>query len=120
MSRPQIIEDASAKPETSPLPASESGDPGREITDRALQARFRKRLLSAEHEFSLQVDFAAEPGFSILFGPSGAGKTTLLDCVAGLALPTRSRTLPTDWPICRARLAGIARLPFSMPCALRI
>src|ERR1700674_2235709 len=91
MSRPQIIEDASAKPETSPLPASESGAREREITDRTLHARFCKRFLSAEHEFSLQVDFAAEPGFTILFGPSGAGKTTLLDCVAGLATPDAGR-----------------------------
>jgi molybdate transport system ATP-binding protein len=91
MSRPQTIQDASAKPETSPLPASESGSRERERTDRTVQARFRKRLLSAEHEFSLLVDFAAEPGFSILFGPSGAGKTTLLDCVAGLATPDAGR-----------------------------
>jgi molybdate transport system ATP-binding protein len=37
--------------------------------------------------FSLQVEFCAEPGFTILFGPSGAGKTTLLDCIAGLTTP---------------------------------
>jgi molybdate transport system ATP-binding protein len=91
MNRPQIIEDGSAKPETSPLPASESGAREREIIDRTLQARFRKRLLSAEQEFSLQVDFVAEPGFTILFGPSGAGKTTLLDCIAGLATPDAGR-----------------------------
>ena len=91
MSRPQIIEDDSAKPETSALPASESGAREREIIDRTLQARFRKRLLSAEQEFSLQVDFVAQPGFTILFGPSGAGKTTLLDCIAGLATPDAGR-----------------------------
>ena len=91
MSRPQIMPDASAKPETSPLAAAESRTPEHERTDRTLQARFRKRLLSAEHEFSLQVDFAAEPGFTILFGPSGAGKTTLLDCIAGLASPDAGR-----------------------------
>src|SRR6267378_201906 len=91
MSRPQIIEDGSAKPETSPLPASESGAREREIIDRTLQARFHKRLLSAEQEFLLQVDFVAEPGFTILFGPSGAGKTILLDCIAGLATPDAGR-----------------------------
>ncbi len=37
-----------------------------------------------EREFTLDVEFVASPGFTILFGPSGAGKTTLLDCVAGL------------------------------------
>ena len=113
MSRPQIIEDASAKPETSPLPASESGDRGREITERTLQARFRKRLLSAEHEFSLQVDFAAEAGFSILFGPSGAGKTTLLDCVVGLAVPDAGRIAVNN----RVLFDGEARL--NLPVAKR-
>jgi molybdate transport system ATP-binding protein len=35
-------------------------------------------------KFDLDVSFAAQPGITILFGPSGAGKTTLLDCIAGL------------------------------------
>jgi molybdate transport system ATP-binding protein len=35
----------------------------------------------------LDIDFAINAGFTILFGPSGAGKTTLLDCIAGLATP---------------------------------
>lgn len=42
-------------------------------------------------EFSLEVDFDAAPGFTILFGPSGAGKTTLLDCIAGLTTPESGR-----------------------------
>jgi molybdate transport system ATP-binding protein len=52
-----------------------------------LSARIRKKFSSAEREFSLDVDFSATPGFTILFGPSGSGKTTLLDCVAGLVTP---------------------------------
>ncbi len=52
-----------------------------------LSARIRKAFSSTEHEFSLDVEFSAAPGFTILFGPSGSGKTTLLDCVAGLATP---------------------------------
>jgi molybdate transport system ATP-binding protein len=46
---------------------------------------------SAGREFSLDVDFTAGPGFTILFGASGSGKTTLLDCVAGLAAPDAGR-----------------------------
>jgi len=38
-----------------------------------LKANFRK----SSSPFSLEVDFQAAPGFTILFGPSGAGKTTL-------------------------------------------
>jgi len=59
-----------------------------ERTTSTLQARLRKQ---PSPEFSLEVDFQAAPGFTILFGPSGAGKTTLLDCVAGLAAPDSGR-----------------------------
>src|ERR1700733_1037532 len=56
-----------------------------------LSARIRKTFSSPEFRFSLDVDFNAAPGFTILFGPSGSGKTTLLDCVAGLAAPDAGR-----------------------------
>jgi molybdate transport system ATP-binding protein len=55
-----------------------------------LSVNVRKRF-SAAREFSLQVEFEASPGFTILFGPSGAGKTTLLNCVAGLETPDAGR-----------------------------
>jgi len=56
-------------------------------TNSSLTARIRKSFPSTARAFSLEVDFSASPGFTILFGPSGSGKTTLLDCVAGLATP---------------------------------
>ncbi len=56
-----------------------------------LEVRFSKRLRAQTHEFVLEVEFTAAPGFTILFGASGAGKTTLLDCVAGLAKPESGR-----------------------------
>src|ERR1700683_4394112 len=56
-----------------------------------LSARIRKTFSSPEFRFSLDLEFNAAPGFTILFGPSGAGKTTLLDCVAGLATPDAGR-----------------------------
>jgi molybdate transport system ATP-binding protein len=56
-----------------------------------LSARIRKTFSSAERPFSLDVDFNAAPGFTILFGPSGSGKTTVLDCVAGLSAPDAGR-----------------------------
>lgn len=56
-----------------------------------LTACIRKSLPSPERAFSLDVEFTAAPGFTILFGPSGSGKTTLLDCIAGLATPDGGR-----------------------------
>jgi molybdate transport system ATP-binding protein len=56
-----------------------------------LTARIRKSFPTPEREFSLDVEFSAAPGFTILFGASGSGKTTLLDCVAGLAAPDAGR-----------------------------
>jgi molybdate transport system ATP-binding protein len=56
-----------------------------------LTACIRKTFSGAAREFSLYIDFTAEPGFTILFGSSGSGKTTLLDCVAGLTPPDAGR-----------------------------
>ncbi len=56
-----------------------------------LNARICKRLPTVEREFTLEVEFIAAPGFTILFGASGSGKTTLLDCVAGLMRPDDGR-----------------------------
>jgi molybdate transport system ATP-binding protein len=61
-----------------------------------LAAQLRKRLAAQPHDFLLEVDFQAAPGFTILFGPSGAGKTTLLDCIAGLTTPEAGRIAVAD------------------------
>jgi molybdate transport system ATP-binding protein len=42
-------------------------------------------------DFSLDVEFDAPAGFTMLLGPSGGGKTTILDCIAGLARPGSGR-----------------------------
>jgi molybdate transport system ATP-binding protein len=52
-----------------------------------LSIRVRKTL----GKFTLESDFSAPPGITILFGASGSGKTTLLDCVAGLSTPDAGR-----------------------------
>jgi molybdate transport system ATP-binding protein len=61
-----------------------------------LTVSIRKTLSSTERAFSLEVEFSAAPGFTIVFGPSGSGKTTLLDCVAGLATPDSGRIAAGD------------------------
>jgi len=42
-------------------------------------------------DFSLDVEFDAPAGFTMLLGPSGGGKTTILNCIAGLARPDSGR-----------------------------
>ncbi len=42
-------------------------------------------------DFSLDVEFDAPAGFTMLLGPSGGGKTTILNCIAGLARPGSGR-----------------------------
>jgi molybdate transport system ATP-binding protein len=61
-----------------------------------LTACIRKNFRTPERNFLLDVDFAAAPGFTIVFGASGSGKTTLLDCVAGMAVPDAGRIAVGD------------------------
>ena len=56
-----------------------------------LRVRIRTNIASPDQPFTLDVEFAVGPGFTILFGSSGAGKTTLLDCIAGLRTPEEGR-----------------------------
>jgi molybdate transport system ATP-binding protein len=63
-----------------------------------IQARIRKQFpqRSESAGFSLDVEFQAASGFTVLFGPSGAGKTLTLDSVAGFARPDEGRILLDD------------------------
>jgi molybdate transport system ATP-binding protein len=47
-------------------------------------------------EFSLNVEFEAAPGVTVLFGPSGSGKTLTLDSIAGFLKPDSGRILLDD------------------------
>ncbi len=42
-------------------------------------------------DFSIDVEFDAPAGFTMLLGPSGGGKTTVLNCIGGLARPDSGR-----------------------------
>lgn len=41
--------------------------------------------------FDIAAAFRADPGLTVLFGPSGAGKTSILDLIAGILAPARGR-----------------------------
>ena len=54
-----------------------------------LQARLRKTFPQRPDSagFSLDLEFQAAAGVTVLFGPSGSGKTLVLDADRGLRAP---------------------------------
>ncbi len=46
--------------------------------------------------FTLDLEFTAAAGVTVLFGPSGSGKTLTLDCIAGFVRPDSGRILLQD------------------------
>jgi molybdate transport system ATP-binding protein len=63
-----------------------------------IQARLRKTFPPREGSagFSLELEFQAGAGVTVLFGPSGAGKTLVLDSIAGFVRPDEGRILLDD------------------------
>ena len=51
----------------------------------------KKRLWSGRRVFRLEVAFASDKDFVVLFGPSGAGKSLTLQTIAGLINPDEGR-----------------------------
>lgn len=54
------------------------------------------RLNHQQGAFTLDVDFEAPPGITVLFGRSGSGKTTIVNAVAGLLAPQSGRIAVDD------------------------
>src|ERR1700733_11981162 len=63
-----------------------------------LQARLRKTFQQRPDSagFSLDLEFKAAAGITVLFGPSGSGKTQVLDSIAGFTRPDEGRILIDD------------------------
>src|SRR5579885_3698024 len=63
-----------------------------------IQARLKKTfpLRPDSAGFSLDLEFQAAAGVTVLFGPSGAGKTLTLDAIAGFVRPDEGRILLAD------------------------
>ena len=63
-----------------------------------IRVKIRKRFAPGAESvaFTLDVDFEAGSGISVLFGPSGSGKTLTLDSIAGFARPDEGRILLDD------------------------
>jgi len=60
----------------------------------SIQKRFSAGPESAG--FTLNAEFEAAPGITVLYGPSGSGKTLTLDCIAGFVVPDSGRILLND------------------------
>ncbi len=60
-----------------------------------IEARIGKRFPPGPESrgFSLEIEFKAAAGVTVLFGPSGAGKTLALDSIAGFVRPDSGRIL---------------------------
>jgi ABC-type sulfate/molybdate transport systems ATPase subunit len=63
-----------------------------------IQARLRKTFSPQPDSagFSLDLEFSAATGVTVLFGPSGAGKTLVLDSIGGFVRPDEGRILLDD------------------------
>ncbi len=63
-----------------------------------IQARIRKQYAAGPDSagFSLDLEFSAAAGVTVLFGSSGAGKTLSLDSIAGFVRPDEGRILLDD------------------------
>src|SRR5438105_8058521 len=63
-----------------------------------ISARLRKTFPPRDDSaaFSLDVEFEATSGVTVLFGPSGSGKTLTLDLIAGFVRPDEGRILLDD------------------------
>src|SRR5690242_4868933 len=63
-----------------------------------ISARLRKTFPARPDSapFSLELEFQASAGVTVLFGPSGSGKTLTLDLIAGFVRPDDGRILLDD------------------------
>ncbi|HEY2842548.1 MAG TPA: ABC transporter ATP-binding protein [Bryobacteraceae bacterium] len=82
-----------------------------------IQARLRKSFPARPDSapYSLDVEFQAAAGITVLFGPSGSGKTLTLDLIAGFVRPEDGRILLDD-QILFDGAAGVCLIPQARNC----
>jgi molybdate transport system ATP-binding protein len=57
----------------------------------SMQITIRKRLVSRDRQFALDIGFESDSHRIAMFGPSGAGKSLTLRAIAGLLAPDSGR-----------------------------
>ncbi len=82
-----------------------------------IQVRIRKQFAAGRESagFSLDVEFRADSGVTVLFGSSGSGKTLTLDAIAGFVRPDEGRIMLDD-DILFDGAAGVHLAPQSRNC----
>ena len=82
-----------------------------------IQARIRKAfpVRADSTGFTLDLEFQAAAGVTVLFGPSGSGKTLTLDAIAGFVRPDEGRILLDDAILFDAA-AGVHLAPQARQC----
>src|SRR5438105_13921831 len=82
-----------------------------------IAARLRKTFPQRDDSaaFSLDVEFEATSGVTVLFGPRGSGKTLTLDLIAGFVRPDDGRILLDD-EILFDGAAGVNLAPQARNC----
>ena len=82
-----------------------------------ISARLRKTFPTRPDSapFSLELEFQAAAGVTVLFGPSGSGKTLTLDLIAGFMRADEGRILLDD-EILFDRAAGVHLAPQARNC----
>jgi molybdate transport system ATP-binding protein len=82
-----------------------------------IQVRLRKTFPARPDSaaFSLDLEFQAAAGVTVLFGPSGSGKTLTLDLIAGFVRPDEGRVL-LDNDILFDGAAGVHLAPQARNC----
>jgi molybdate transport system ATP-binding protein len=82
-----------------------------------IRARLRKTFPARPDSapFSLDLEFQAAAGVTVLFGPSGSGKTLTLDLIAGFVRPDEGRILLDD-EILFDGSAGVCLAPQARNC----
>lgn len=82
-----------------------------------ISARLRRTFAARPDSapFSLELEFQAAAGVTVLFGPSGSGKTLTLDLIAGFVRPDDGRILLDD-EILFDGAAGVSLAPQARNC----